>query len=164
MFQGMTKTCVYLVALASMGCAHHAAVPEDIHATPSQRKVLDSLITGNPGWRLARASDNRRIPELQRAGVPVPPEPYFTATDTGGGEGSFAAALVKSDTFSVFYVRRDGQHYRTPQRVTTADWLDRGRIVLQGDTLQVGPLSSDQIFTFVWNPLSQAMTLRPGSE
>lgn len=151
MFQEMLRFSGLLLTLTSIACTQAAREPQELQATPAQRVVLNTLVQTHPGWRLAQSTDNTKIPELRRAGVAPPQRPYFSSTGEHT-DGSFAVALVKSDTFKVFYVPWASGTYATPIEVTTATWLNRGQLLLRGDTLEIGPLASDEIFTFVWDP------------
>ena len=82
-----------------------------------------------------------------------------------GNEASndFAIALVKDGQFKVFYFRADRSGYRPAQEVMSADWLNDGLIRFDGDTLDIAPFQSDEIFKFVWNTKSGRPELVPDS-
>lgn len=147
-------------ALLLIACTAATQEPQG-QETAAQRGVVDSLLAQNQGWRRAQSTDNTKIPELKKAGVAVPERPYFVSTSPTS-DGSFAIALVKADSFRVFYVRREATQYLGPQEVTSAGWLNRGQLILRGDTLEIAPLASDEIFTFVWNEQAKAMRPVPG--
>lgn len=118
------------------------------------------MVAKKIGWRRAVPADNTKLPELRRAGVPAPEQPYFAA-ETPGVDGSFAFALIKTDTFRVYYSRWANGRYSSPQEVGAVTWLNRGQLIVRGDTLEIAPLASDEIFSYVWNGARHAMLLKP---
>jgi hypothetical protein len=153
----ITRTrCVWCAVV--LACSTPIHEPLNAQESASQRAVIDALLRRSPIWRRAISADNTKIPEMRRAGVPIPEHPYFASSGT---EGSFAVALVKADTFKVFYSRRESGKYSQPREVTSAVWLNRGQLAVRADTLEIVPLASDEIFTYVWSARRHAMVLQP---
>lgn len=148
-----------VVPLFASDCTSPRVADGTAGPTTAQRVLIDGWTIAHPGWRVAMPADNPKIAELHRAGIPAPDSPYFVTNAAAGGDGSFAVALVKADSFKVFYGRWDGSNYMPLGEVTSVEWLDRARLMLHADTLDIGQLSSDDIFTFVWD--SQMKAMRP---
>ncbi len=149
--------CVWCALV--LACGSPIREPLQAQESANQRAVVDVLVRANPGWRRAVQADNTKIPEMKRTGVAVPEHPYF-ASGAAATDGSFAVGLVKADTFKVFYSRWDSGKYSPPREVTSAVWLSRGQIILRSDTLEIAPLASDEIFTYVWDARRHAMILQ----
>ena len=127
-----------------------------------QAARVQAVVQANPGWRLALESDNQDSHGVRELRSRQPRfEPYFATSDRDGIHQDVAVTLVKDTVFRVFYLRSEGGSYLPAQEVTTIDWLKEGRIELRGDTLDVAPFRSDEIFTFVWDAKSKRLELIP---
>jgi hypothetical protein len=161
----LTKLFVLVIASILMfGCSSARQANRPYHMTESQWASVQTLLQSHPGWRLAVDSDSKNTVAIKRLRDSTPVfEPYF-AVRTANSEGTdFAVVLIRNGQFKVFYFRADGSRYRAAQEVATVDWLNDGRIQLEGDTLDVAPFQSDEIFKFAWDSAIKRLELVPDS-
>lgn len=155
-----------IVGAMLIGCTvtRHAEPP--YRMTDNQWTAVRSLLHSQLGWRLAVESDNKSTAAIKqlREGNPAF-EPYFAETSGRMKNADFAIALRNGKQFKVFYFRatHTPPTYEPPHEVTTVDWLDDGRIRLVGDTLDVAPFQSDEIFRFIWSRRTNQMELAADS-
>ena len=96
-------------------------------------------------------SDNKNTDLIKSIRDSIPDfDPYFASTQRTK-HADFVVVLRKDSQYAVYYFRGGDSGYGTPQEATVVDWLNDGRVQLRGDTLDVSPFQSDEIFLFVWN-------------
>lgn len=161
----LTQVVMFTVAGTTLiGCGGARQVQRVYHMTDSQWVSVQSALKAHPGWRLAVDSDSRSPAAIQELRKSSPSfEAYFAVRSAQTPNPDFAVALRRDGQFKVLYFRADGSGYKAPQDVATVDWLNDGLIRLQGDTLHIAPLQSDEIFEFVWNPATKRLELLPDS-
>jgi hypothetical protein len=139
------------LALAFVACANPPTPSLPYPFTSLQRNAVTRLLASNEGWQLATDSDYRNKNRLRDIRTTTPTfEPYL-ARQSSDGDDDFAVALTRDSTFKVFYFRHSDGKYLNPQEVSEVRWLNDGVLVLKGDTLDLAPWASDEIFRFVWN-------------
>ncbi len=145
--------------LLGAACAKPASRQDAYPLTVGQRRAVDRLLATQPGWRVATRSDNR-APDLAAQLREQPGyEPYIVRWPRGDAP-DFAIVLVRGDQYAVYWFRGKAGMYR-PVQVTSADWLDTGGLFLQGDTLEVAPFHSDEIFAFTWDAAASGPAMVP---
>lgn len=145
--------------LLDTGCSQLARRPEPYRFTTAQRRAVEHLLAARPGWRLATLADNRADDLAEQLREHPGYEPYFVQWP-GGDRPDFAIVLMRGDECTVYWFRAEVGRYR-PVEVTRAAWLRTAGLFLQGDTLEVAPFHSDEIFAFAWDSAANRPVLLP---
>lgn len=151
-----------LVFGCALGCRNSQVERFPYTMTERQRAVADSLVHANPGWRLATDMDSHDQTSLREMRSRVADfSPYFASRGDSPAERDFAIALVRDTVFRVFYSRFEEARYALTREVTKVDWLGHGLLRIRGDTLDVAPFRSDEVFSFYWRSSSRQLELLP---
>jgi hypothetical protein len=159
----LKQLLVGLAATLAVSCARPTPTRKVYPFTEAERQAVEDLLKEQPGWRVAISADNA-APDLaaQRREQPGY-EPYFVRFPRGS-HPDFAVVLVRSAQYSVYWFRADSGRY-CPFEVTSADWLRTAGLHLRGDTLEVAPFHSDEIFAFAWDSAAhQPVLLEPSAD
>jgi hypothetical protein len=156
----MKGLAVMIVSTVLLGCTTSRQANRPYHMSEAEWASAQNLLRSHPGGRLAVDSDSKNAPAIKRLRDSVPSfEPYFTAGAAHPENPDFALVLLKAGQFKVFYFRAIGSGYQAPQEVATVDWLNDGRVQLEGDTLNIAPFESDEIFRFGWDTTKKQLDL-----
>lgn len=127
--------------------------------TPLQLVALETITRTFKKWRLPEPQ------ELSRASVHDANGGISgRSLAIQGGEDAvkdFAIALSRGDSVKVVYFHHSGDRYLPGIDLATATWLADGRLFFVGDTLNVGPQNSDELFRFRWSDKARRPVLMP---
>ena len=160
----MKRLAVMIASMVLIACATSHQATRPCHMSETQWTNAQNVLRSHPGWRLAVDSDSKNAPAIKRLRDSVPSfEPYFASGAAHPENPDFAFVLLEDGQFKVFYFRAIGSGYQAPQEVATVDWLNDGRVHLEGDTLNIAPFESDEIFRFGWDTTKRQLELVPDS-